>query len=222
MPPLAVLVGGPPASGKTALARALAAHLGATLLDLDVLTGALTAVVAELVGATDLDDPRLAGVSREARYATVFDAAADNLAIGNAVVLVAPFTRERRSPAAFAAAAERLTTAGGVAAAFGPDAASIAADRTADVGGVEAAGPVGAVVGRGRPVLVWLRASPELVRARIIARAADRDRDKIADVAAFLERVDFGPPQVDHVPVDAALPVAAQVELVVDALRRAP
>ena len=45
-----MLIGGPPATGKSTLAAALAPQLGAALLDLDVATGPLTRVVSELIG----------------------------------------------------------------------------------------------------------------------------------------------------------------------------
>jgi predicted kinase len=93
--PRAVLVTGAPATGKSTLAAALAPRLGAAVLDLDVATGPLTAVVAGLIGARDLADPRLAGLTREARYETLFALAEANLRAGLSVVLVAPFTAER-------------------------------------------------------------------------------------------------------------------------------
>jgi predicted kinase len=111
--PCAVLVSGPPASGKSTLGRALAAELGGALLDQDVVTGALTEVVGDLVGTRDLDDPRLTGVSRAARYEALFATAVDNLRLGISVVLVAPFTAERSDPAVWAAARDRLRAAGG-------------------------------------------------------------------------------------------------------------
>ena len=46
----AVLIGGPPATGKSTLAMALAPRLDAALLDLDVATGPLTRVVSQLSG----------------------------------------------------------------------------------------------------------------------------------------------------------------------------
>jgi shikimate kinase len=46
--PAAVLIGGPPATGKSTLAAALAPHLDAAILDLDVATGPLTRVVSDL------------------------------------------------------------------------------------------------------------------------------------------------------------------------------
>lgn len=111
LPALAVC--GPPASGKTTLGRALARHLGAALLDQDVLTGPLTAVVSTLLGADDLDSPALTEATRAARYETLTAGAQDNLRAGRPVVLVAPFTAERRDPVAWQRLAKRLAEAGG-------------------------------------------------------------------------------------------------------------
>jgi predicted kinase len=107
----AVLVSGPPATGKSTLAAALAPRLAATILDLDVATGPLTQVLAERVGVHDLDNPLLAQLTRDARYDTLLDLAAANLRAGRPVVLVAPFTRERADPLAWAAATRRLPAA---------------------------------------------------------------------------------------------------------------
>jgi predicted kinase len=104
----AVLVGGPPATGKSTLAEALAPHLGAAILDLDVATGPLTALVSELIGVRDLHDPALAGLTRDARYATLLDLADANLRAGRPVVLVAPFSAERAQHSAWAAATRRI------------------------------------------------------------------------------------------------------------------
>lgn len=104
----AVLIGGPPATGKSTLALALAPRLGAALLDLDTATAPLTRVVSGLAGVHNLDDPALAGLTRDARYDTLLDLAADNLAAGRPVVLVAPFSAERARPAAWAAATRRI------------------------------------------------------------------------------------------------------------------
>jgi predicted kinase len=109
----AVLVTGPAASGKSTLGGALAARIGAALLDQDVLTGPLASVVGALVGSHDLDDPELAGRTRAARYETLLAAAVDNLRVGRPVVLVAPFTAERADPAAWARVRDRLVAAGG-------------------------------------------------------------------------------------------------------------
>jgi predicted kinase len=103
----AVLIGGAPATGKSTLAAALAPRLGAALLDLDVATGPLTAVVSDLVGAADLSDPRIARLTRTPRYETLFALAEDNLRTGMPVVLVAPFTAERTADG-WRAVTERL------------------------------------------------------------------------------------------------------------------
>jgi predicted kinase len=104
----AVLIGGPPATGKSTLAMALAPRLQAAVLDLDVATGPLTRVVSELTGLPDLDDPALAGLTREARYETLLALAAANVAVGRPVVLVAPFTLERSRVSAWAATVRRI------------------------------------------------------------------------------------------------------------------
>ncbi len=104
----AVLIGGPPATGKTTLAAALAPHLGAAVLDLDVATGPLVRVVSELIGVHDLDDPVLAGLTRAARYDTLLGLAAANLRAGLPVVLVAPFTAERGQLSAWATLTRRI------------------------------------------------------------------------------------------------------------------
>ncbi|HEX6360840.1 AAA family ATPase [Actinophytocola sp.] len=112
--PPALLITGPPASGKSTLASAVAARLRAALLDQDVLAGALTAVVGNLVGTHDLDDPALAGVTRDARYEAIIATAVDNLRVGTPVVLVAPFTSERTDPGAWHGVRDRLRDAGGL------------------------------------------------------------------------------------------------------------
>jgi predicted kinase len=104
----AVLIGGPPATGKSTLGTALAPEMGAALLDLDVATGPLTRVVSGLIGVRDLADPVLAGLTRDARYDTLLELAGQNLRLGLPVVLVAPFSRERAEPSAWAATARRL------------------------------------------------------------------------------------------------------------------
>jgi len=106
--PAAVLVSGPPATGKSTLAAALAPRLGAAILDLDVATGPLTRLICGLTGVRDLADPTLTGLTRDARYRTLLDLADANLRAGLPVVLVAPFSAERARPAAWAATVRRI------------------------------------------------------------------------------------------------------------------
>jgi predicted kinase len=114
--PQAFVVAGAPASGKSVLGAALARRIQAALLDQDVITGPLTAVVAELVGAVpgDLDDPRVRSVSRRATYDALIHTAHGCLACGVPVVVVAPFTTERSDAAAWADLTGRLAAPGGV------------------------------------------------------------------------------------------------------------
>lgn len=109
----AVLLTGWPAAGKSTVGRALAGRLGAALVDQDTVTAPLVAVVADLLGVHDLDDDRLAGPTRRPRYETLTALAEDNLRVGTPVVLVAPFTAERRDVEAWAAMDRRLRAAGG-------------------------------------------------------------------------------------------------------------
>jgi len=109
----AVLVTGAPGAGKSTVGRALARRLGAALIDQDTLTGPLVDVVADLVGVHDLDDPRLAGPTRAARYEALVAVAEDNLRVGTPIVMVAPFTRERRDLHAWMTLDRRLRSAGG-------------------------------------------------------------------------------------------------------------
>jgi predicted kinase len=105
----AVLISGPPATGKSTLALALAPRLGAAVLDLDTATAPLTRVVSELASTRDLDEPVLAGLTRDARYDTLLALAEANLTAGRPVVLVAPFSAERARPDAWAATTGRIS-----------------------------------------------------------------------------------------------------------------
>ncbi len=101
----ALLVTGPAGSGKSTLAAAVAGRVGAALLDQDVLTNPLVAIVADLLGAgDDIDHPRLRALVRDVRYAVLLDVAEAPLALGLDVVMVAPFTAEVSSTQAWARA----------------------------------------------------------------------------------------------------------------------
>jgi hypothetical protein len=65
-------------------------------------------VVSDLAGVHDLDDPVLAGLTRDARYETLLGLAEANLRAGRPVVLVAPFSAERARPSAWASTTQRL------------------------------------------------------------------------------------------------------------------
>lgn len=179
-----ILVTGAPATGKSTLAAALAARMTAALIDQDVATGALVEVIGSLIDVHDLDDPRLVALTRAARYETILHLAEDNLRCGSAVVLVAPFTTERRQLDAWQQLERRLEAAGGV------------------------------------PVLVWLQLEPHQLLARMRARAALRDVDKLRDEAGLLARLDLDPPVGPHLRLDAAAPAEDLAELVSARLRR--
>lgn len=109
----ALLVAGPPASGKSTLGRALARRLNGALLDQDVLTNPLVAVVARLVDAGhDLDHPRLRELVRDARYECLLDSAGLQLRCGTHAVLVAPFTAEARDSERWRVLDRRLRASG--------------------------------------------------------------------------------------------------------------
>lgn len=110
--PLAVLVSGAPGSGKSTVGLLLARRLGAALLDLDTATASLSAVVSSLHGSADLDDPEVVRLTREPRYQTLLALAEDSLSVGTSVVLVAPFSSERRDPSAWEAVRHRLVEVG--------------------------------------------------------------------------------------------------------------
>lgn len=91
------VVAGPAGSGKTTLGRALARHLRVPLVDLDSVTNPLLDGLGDLVapGGHWNEGGRRARV-RPARYAALRAVAADQVAAGLDVVLVAPFTAELR------------------------------------------------------------------------------------------------------------------------------
>ena len=108
-PAEAIVVCGVPASGKTSFARDLARRLRWPLLDLDTLTNPLF----EYAGGEFLVDVPTANAAVRAsvndiRYGCLFDTAAENLALGVKVIMVAPFTSERTFPEAWARLVDRL------------------------------------------------------------------------------------------------------------------
>jgi hypothetical protein len=83
------------------------------LIDLDVATDPLLSVIGSLINVDDVDDPRLAGLTRADRYETITRLAEDNLRVGNPVLLVAPFTEERKNLQAWEELVDRLHRAAG-------------------------------------------------------------------------------------------------------------
>lgn len=113
--PSAVVLSGAPGAGKTTTARPLARALGAALLDLDTVTNPLTDLIARLKGHPgDYADPQLADLVREPRYQALVATAVDCLSVGCPVVLVGPFSRERRDAAAWRSLHAALASAGAV------------------------------------------------------------------------------------------------------------
>lgn len=92
--PIAYLVAGPPGSGKTTTAQALAREQTAALLDLDSLTNPLVAVVSRFIKTDNLDSAELSSAVRSPRYEALRATAHDCLKVGLSTVLVAPFTAE--------------------------------------------------------------------------------------------------------------------------------
>ena len=109
----AIVLTGAPATGKSTVGRLLARRLQAALIDQDVAAGPLVEVIQRLVGIDDLDDERLAGLTRAARYEAIAALAIDNLTARVPVVLVAPYTRELADDRAWTELASRLLAAGG-------------------------------------------------------------------------------------------------------------
>jgi predicted kinase len=181
--PAVILVTGAPATGKSTLAVALARRMTAALIDQDVATGALVDVIGSLIDVHDLDDPRLAALTRSARYETIARLAEDNVRAGLAVVLVAPFTTERRHLDRWRVLERRLSRSGAV------------------------------------PILVWLQLEPRQILARMRARAAARDVDKLRDESNLLARLDLDPPVGPHLRLNGAAPVADLADLVIAHLR---
>jgi predicted kinase len=91
----------------------LARTLGAALIDLDAATEPLLSVIESLANVDDIDDPRLVTLTRADRYETITRLAEDNLRVGNTVLLVAPFSEERKNLRAWEELVDRLHRAAG-------------------------------------------------------------------------------------------------------------
>lgn len=108
--PRAIVITGEPGSGKSSLGRVLAEETGFTLLDLDDLAPVEALLCLMGRGAEEIDDPAVASRVRAARYGALMATAATNLALGRGVVLVGPFSAERREPRRWQAVGDRLGT----------------------------------------------------------------------------------------------------------------
>jgi hypothetical protein len=72
----------------------------------------LLSVIGSVVSIDDIDDPYLATLTRADRYETITCLAEDNLRVGNTVLLVAPFTEERKNLRGWEELDHRLQRAG--------------------------------------------------------------------------------------------------------------
>ncbi|MFW5712933.1 MAG: AAA family ATPase [Spirochaetota bacterium] len=92
----AVFVSGPPASGKTTLARGLARRLNMSFIDLDTLSEPfLRPYLLRLPGYKDSQEYR--DSMRDREYEALMRLVRDNLEVGIGCVAVAPFSKERSS-----------------------------------------------------------------------------------------------------------------------------
>jgi len=189
--PMAVVVAGPPACGKTTFATALARRLGFALFDLDQVTGSLSAAALSLLGKAEqaFDEEGPGKELREARYASLVDAARANLSIGWGVVLAAPFTRELADPAAWRNLVGR-----------------IAAPAPSSGAGLPAVS------------LVYLICPAPVIFERLRSRGAARDRLKLEGHGSAQRLGTHAPPKVPYLEVDGTLPTLAQVETVLSGL----
>jgi predicted kinase len=108
--PRAFFVIGPAGSGKTSVARLIAAQSGAAYIDKDTVCGRFTEALLDAAG-TDKNErdnnPYYQSVAMDLEYQTILDIARDNLAVGRSVVLDAPFGRYFPDPDFLEHAAER-------------------------------------------------------------------------------------------------------------------
>ncbi|HTV11085.1 MAG TPA: AAA family ATPase [Acidimicrobiales bacterium] len=185
-----IVVAGPPACGKTTFATALARRLGFALFDLDQVTGSLSAAALSLLGKAEhaFDEEGAGKQLRDARYASLVDAARANMSIGWGVVLAAPFTREMAEPAAWGNLVDRL-----------------AVDRLAP------AAP-GSSTRSQAVALVYLDCPAPVILRRLRSRGAARDHLKLASPQAARRLGAQAPPKVPHLALDGTLATPAQVD----------
>jgi len=88
-----------PGAGKSTYAKILAAELGATLLDIDIVTERLVQLALHEAGhdPDDRDSGYFKRAFREPIYESLFDIARENIPFQE-VVVVGPFTKEQRDP----------------------------------------------------------------------------------------------------------------------------
>lgn len=150
----AVFVSGPPASGKTTLARGLARRLNMSFIDLDTLSEPfLRPYLLRQPGYKDSQEYR--DSMRDREYEALMRLVGDNLEVGTGCVAVAPFSKERSSAVFPQSYWKGLPVVG--------------------AGAVPKPEPEPAVLSVG----VVIRIDPEQQLRNLRARGADRDREKI-------------------------------------------
>jgi predicted kinase len=147
-------------SGKTTLAKRLIAPLMQTtgapfcLLDKDTLYGAYSsAAIGALTGnPNDRDSPLFLQHLRDPEYRSLIDTAAENLALGVSVMVVAPLSREVREGRLF-------------------DRAWLGVSDDVSIR------------------VVWTHVNEDVARERIVARRDPNDAYKLANWAAYRQRL---------------------------------
>ncbi len=88
------------AAGKTTLAKRLVSHTKAVLLDMDTLLrpAAIALMTQAGLDPDDRDSKAYKRLCRDLGYRITMDAALENLAIGNDVYVIGPFTQETEAP----------------------------------------------------------------------------------------------------------------------------
>ncbi|WP_256761096.1 AAA family ATPase [Cohnella sp. WQ 127256] len=99
MPKIIFFIGGAGA-GKTSLAKALASKRGVAMLDMDTLLrpAAVAMMTLANLDPNDRDSSDYKRLCRDLGYRITMDAALENVAIGNDVLVIGPFTKETEDP----------------------------------------------------------------------------------------------------------------------------